>query len=60
MTEYTVKWEIQLEAESHREAAKLARGIHLDQNSEALNFKVTKDDDGTIKFINLMDYNGEI
>ena len=39
--EYLVKWEIELDAESPEEAAKLARKYQLDPNSTATYFEVT-------------------
>lgn len=40
MNEYRVIWEIDLEAESPVEAAKLAQAIHRDPNSTASIFSV--------------------
>jgi len=40
MTEYTVKWEIQVEADNVTEAAMQARMIMLDAESEATHFEV--------------------
>ena len=50
---YLVKWEIEIDADSHREAAQEAKEIMLDPESEALYFIV---DDGEEELgVNLMD-----
>ena len=40
MSEYVVKWQMEIEADSHQEAAEEARKIQLDPNSEATFFYV--------------------
>lgn len=40
MSEYVVKWQLEIEADSHQEAAMYARKIQLDPNSEATFFYV--------------------
>ena len=42
MSEYRVKWEIDIEADSPEEAARIALMIQRDQESEALFFEVKK------------------
>ena len=47
MKTYTVVWEVELDANSHREAAEEARSMQLDTCSEATFFEVTcLDDEG--------------
>jgi hypothetical protein len=41
MNTYTVVWEVELDANSHREAAQEARSMQLDAYSEATFFDVT-------------------
>ena len=41
MKTYTVVWEVELDANSHREAAEEARSMQLDAYSEATFFDVT-------------------
>jgi hypothetical protein len=38
MSEYVVTWQVEVEADSHREAAKEARKMQLDPDSEATFF----------------------
>ena len=45
MNKYTVTWEIQIEADSHLEAAEKALEIQRDPDSIATVFEVTGDDD---------------
>lgn len=52
MTQYRVVWEIDIEADSPREAAGEARYIQLDADSYALHFDVISDD-GTVHHIDL-------
>ena len=40
MSEYLVTWAIEVTAGSHREAAEVARAVHLDKNSAAMFYKV--------------------
>jgi hypothetical protein len=40
MSEYVVTWQVEVEADSHREAAEEARRIQLDVDSEATFFAV--------------------
>jgi hypothetical protein len=42
MTEFRVTWMIDVTADSHEEAAKIAQAIQRDRNSTALVFKVSK------------------
>lgn len=39
-TEYTIVWEIQIEADSPEEAARLARAVQLDPNAQVGAFDV--------------------
>ncbi|ANO35474.1 hypothetical protein A6E01_19875 (plasmid) [Vibrio breoganii] len=41
MSSYKIVWEVELEADSPEQAAKLAREMQLDKESEALHFNVT-------------------
>lgn len=50
--EYQVKWEIELSATSHKEAAELALNIQKDPNSIATEFVVT-DKSGHVKNVDL-------
>jgi hypothetical protein len=52
MPEYRITWEIQITADSPREAAEQALAIQRDPNSIATVFDVA-DDDGNIERINL-------
>jgi len=40
MSEYVVTWQVEVEADSHREAAELAKEIQLDPDSTATFFVV--------------------
>jgi hypothetical protein len=40
MSEYVVTWQVEVEADSHREAAEEARKMQLDPDSEATSFVV--------------------
>jgi hypothetical protein len=40
MSEYVVTWHVEVEADSHKEAAKEARKMQLDPHSEATYFSV--------------------
>jgi hypothetical protein len=42
--EFTVEWEIELQAGNHEEAAKLARRIQIDPISQATVYRVTDGD----------------
>ena len=55
MSEYTVEWEIELNADSPKEAAELALDMQRDTFSEAVCFKVSKDG----KFIAYVDFMSE-
>jgi hypothetical protein len=57
MAMYRVTWEIDLDADSHREAAELALNIHRDPDSIATNFTVTDTDAGTPPVV--IDFNPE-
>jgi hypothetical protein len=47
MTEYFVRWTVEIDANSAEEAAKIAREFQLDPNSVATVFNVsTNEDDG--------------
>lgn len=47
MTEYFVRWTVEIDADSPEEAAKIARGFQLDPNSVATVFNVsTNEGDG--------------
>jgi len=54
MSEYTVRWEIEVTADSPKEAAEAARETQLDENSEALYFIVSDfDGEGTGIYVEL-------
>jgi len=54
MSEYRVVWEIDVDAESYEEAARIALEIHRDPDSIATVFGVT-DDHGERKVIDVQD-----
>tara|TARA_B100000767_G_C19524333_1_gene433832 strand:+ start:308 stop:490 length:183 start_codon:yes stop_codon:yes gene_type:complete len=56
---YSVVWEINLDANSYREAAELALEIQRDKDSTALFFEVTKDATGVEWSIDLLEDNDE-
>lgn len=53
MAEYTVTWQIQLDADSHKEAAELALDIMRDTDSIATVF-VVRDASGQEEWIDLL------
>lgn len=53
MTSYRVTWEIDIEANTVMEAAKEARQIQLDWESEALFFEVAEPDGGQVWDVDL-------
>lgn len=44
MTEYFVRWTVEIDADSPEEAAKIARGMQLDPKSVATVFNVSTDE----------------
>jgi hypothetical protein len=60
MAEYKVTWTMELDAESHLDAAQLALSIHRDPHSEATCFWVEKVSTGEKEHIDLLedDYDG--
>ena len=54
---YSVVWEINLDADSHQEAAELALEIQRDKYSTALFFEVSEDSTGVEKSIDLLEDN---
>lgn len=59
MPEYRVKWDIDIEADSPREAAKEALSIQRDPGSEAVVFEVVDTDSGEIFTIDLLEEGGD-
>ena len=51
---FTVIWEIEIDADSAKEAAKLARSFQLDPQSMAVVFGVT-DENGILTHVDLLD-----
>lgn len=61
MTTYRVKWEIDIEAETHEEAARAARKIHCDPESIATQFDVAANVNGRLGGWLVVDLlNGEV
>lgn len=52
--QYEVRWIIEIEADSHFEAAQIAREVQLDAGSEAIYFQV-EDSTGRVSDVNLLD-----
>lgn len=52
MTEYTVRWEIQVSADNGQEATEIARAMQLDPFAFVNHFKVI-DKDGVVVLIDL-------
>jgi len=55
MPEYRVIWEIDIDAESPREAAQEALRVQRDRFSDAVVFVVENDEEGTIDQIDLLE-----
>lgn len=55
MSDYLVRWEINIEAYSAQEAAQIALQIQRDQGSEATWFRVQAED-GATTFVDLCPY----
>ncbi len=53
MTECLVSWDIEIEADSPQEAAKLAREIQLDPDNIATHFHVSKQGDENVMCVEL-------
>lgn len=53
MMQYFVRWEIDIEADSPREAAEIARVIQLDAGSTAVVFDVQKPGEDDFEMIDL-------
>ena len=54
---YSVVWEVNLDADSHEEAAELALEMQRDVNSKALFFEVTEDATGIETSVDLLEEN---
>lgn len=56
MAEYRVKWEIDVEADSHEEAARIALEIQRDPESTATFFMVRREEDGDVNIVDGKDW----
>ncbi len=55
MATYLIKWEVDIEADSPQEAAKIAREMQLDPDSEAVVFDVTHPTTKEVTTVDLME-----
>ena len=59
MPEYKVEWRIEIEADSPREAAQKALEIQRNPHSIATVFHVSRNDDGEVEIVDLLNDEGE-